>query len=107
MERVLKILHKDNFIKSTKMTVLMHSVCVCACHIRFQLHHWLVACCEKVVKIFNASIVKAAKESIPRGVRKDYKPYWSNEMQKTHDELTRAREKAETNSSLENNIKLH
>ena len=80
---------------------------VCACHIRFQLHHWLVACCEKVVKIFNASIVKAAKESIPRGVRKDYKPYWSNEMQKTHDELTRAREKAETNSSLENNIKLH
>ena len=27
---------------STKMTVLMHTVCVCACHIC----HWLAACCE-------------------------------------------------------------
>jgi hypothetical protein len=40
-------------------------------------------------------------------VRKNYKPYWSNEMQKTHDTLTRTREEAETNSSQENNIKLH
>jgi hypothetical protein len=39
-------------------------------------------------------------------VRKDYKPYWSNEMQKTHDTLTRTREEAETNPSQENNIKL-
>jgi hypothetical protein len=35
---------------------------------------------NNVVKIFNASIVKAAKESIPRGVRKNYKPYWSNDI---------------------------
>jgi hypothetical protein len=41
-----------------------------------------------------------------RGVRKDYEPYWSNEMQKTHDALTRAREEAETNPIQENNIKL-
>jgi hypothetical protein len=54
----------------------------------------------------NASIVKTAKESMPRGVRKDYEPYWSNEMQKTHDALTRAREEVETNPSQENNIKL-
>ena len=47
-----------------------------------------------------------AKESIPRGVRKDYEPYWSNEMQKTHDALTRAIEETETNPSQENNIKL-
>jgi hypothetical protein len=40
------------------------------------------------------------------GVRKDYKPYWSNEMQKTHDALTKAREEAETNPSQENNINL-
>jgi hypothetical protein len=29
---------------------------------------------NNVVKIFNASIVKGANESISRGVRKDYKP---------------------------------
>ncbi|CAG2245306.1 unnamed protein product [Mytilus edulis] len=61
---------------------------------------------NNVVKIFNTSIVRAAKESIPRGVRKDYKPYWSNEIQETHDALTRAREEAESNPSQENNIKL-
>jgi hypothetical protein len=43
---------------------------------------------------------------MPRGVRKDYEPYWSNGMQKTHDALTRAREEAETNPIQENNIKL-
>ncbi|CAC5398866.1 unnamed protein product [Mytilus coruscus] len=61
------------------------------------------------VKIFNASIEKAAKESIPRGVRKDYKPYWSNKIQETHDGLTRTRDErdeAESNPSQENNIKL-
>ncbi|VDI60877.1 Hypothetical predicted protein [Mytilus galloprovincialis] len=61
---------------------------------------------DNVVKIFNTSIVRAAKESIPRGVRKDYKPYWSNQIQETHDALTRAREEAESNPSQENNIKL-
>ncbi|CAG2257388.1 unnamed protein product [Mytilus edulis] len=61
---------------------------------------------NNVVKIFNASIVKAAKESIPRGVRKDYNSYWSNEIQETHNALTRAREEAESNPSQENNIKL-
>ncbi|CAC5409990.1 unnamed protein product [Mytilus coruscus] len=35
---------------------------------------------NNVVKIYNASIARAAKESIPRGVRKDYNPYWSNKI---------------------------
>ncbi|CAG2193511.1 unnamed protein product [Mytilus edulis] len=61
---------------------------------------------NNVVKIFNASIVRAAKESIPRGVRKNYKLYWSNVIQETHDALTRAREEAESNPSQKNNIKL-
>ena len=39
-------------------------------------------------------------------MRKDYIPYWSDELQKTHDDLTRAREEAETHPSLENNNKL-
>ncbi|KAK7113996.1 hypothetical protein V1264_000134 [Littorina saxatilis] len=61
---------------------------------------------NNVIKEFNASIIQAAKDSIPRGVRKDYIPYWSDELQKTHDALTRMREEAETNPSQENNIKL-
>ena len=61
---------------------------------------------NNVVKEFNVNIIQAAKDSIPRGVRKDYIPYWSDELQKTHDALTRAREEAETHPSRENNIKL-
>ena len=58
------------------------------------------------MKAFNTNVLKAAKESTPRGVRKDYKPYWSIEIQATHDALTKAREEAELNPSQENNVKL-
>ena len=61
---------------------------------------------NNVVKEFNAGIIKAAKETIPRGVRKDYIPYWTEELQNTHDALTRAREEAEKTPSQENNIRL-
>ena len=61
---------------------------------------------NNVVKISNASILKAAKESIPRGVRKDYKPHSCDEIKKLHDALTRAREQVEANPSPENNTKL-
>ena len=57
------------------------------------------------MKAFNTNVLKAAKESTPRGVRKDYQPYWSSEIQATHDSLTQAREEAELNPSQENNIK--
>jgi hypothetical protein len=30
---------------------------------------------------FNKAILRAAQESIPRGARKDYKPYWTQELQ--------------------------
>ena len=61
---------------------------------------------NNVVRDFNASIIKAAKETIPRGVRKNYTPYWTPKLQDAQDKLTRAREEAETNPSQENNIKL-
>ena len=61
---------------------------------------------NNVVRDFNASIMKAAKETIPRGVRKDYTPYWTPTLQNAHDNLTRAREEAEHSPSQENNIKL-
>ena len=59
-----------------------------------------------VVKDFNASILRAAHEAIPRGSRKEYKPYWSNELQELEDALSEARRQAEVNPSQENNIRL-
>ena len=59
-----------------------------------------------VVKDFNACILRAAQETIPRGARRDYRPYWSQELQDLQDDLTEARKAAETNPSQENNTKL-
>lgn len=61
---------------------------------------------NNIVKDFNSSIMKAAKETIPRGARKDYVPYWTDKLQAAHDELTAAREKAEKEPNQENNIGL-
>ncbi|XP_012941411.1 uncharacterized protein LOC106012589 [Aplysia californica] len=55
---------------------------------------------------FNENILKSAKETIPRGVRKNYTPYWTPELQKTHNDLIKAREQAETHPGIENNNKL-
>ena len=61
---------------------------------------------NNVVRDFNTRIIKAAKEAIPRGAMKNYTTYWTHELQIAHDDLTQAREEAETNPSQENNIKL-
>ena len=61
---------------------------------------------NSVVKEFNKNIIKAAKETIPRGVRKNYTPYWTTDLQKAHDKLSAAREEAEAHPSQENNIQL-
>ena len=61
---------------------------------------------NNVIQDYNRGIIQAAKESIPRGVRKNYKPYWTPTLQEDHDNLTRAREDAEANPSDENHIKL-
>jgi len=61
---------------------------------------------NSVVRDFNASILKAAGECIPRGARKNYKPYWSKELELKEQELSRARKEAEDNPSLENNNRL-
>ena len=37
---------------------------------------------NKVVKDFNVSILTAAHKSIPRGARQNYKPYWSEELER-------------------------
>jgi len=59
-----------------------------------------------VVKDFNSCILKAARETIPRGARRNYKPYWSKELQELQDKLSEARKTAEDHPSIENNNKL-
>ena len=51
---------------------------------------------------FNSAVLKAAKESIPRGRRHDYKPYWNNTLEKIHKELSEAREEMERNPTPQN-----
>ena len=51
---------------------------------------------------FNSAVLKAAKESIPRGRRHDYKPYWNNTFEKIHKELSEAREEMERNPTPQN-----
>jgi ribonuclease HI len=61
---------------------------------------------NNVVRELNGCILQAAKESIPRGARKEYKPYWSNQLQQLQDEMTEARSEAENNPSDENHLRL-
>ena len=51
---------------------------------------------------FNSAVLKAAKESIPRGRWHDYKPYWNNTLEKIHKELSEAREEMERNPTPQN-----
>ena len=41
-------------------------------------------------------------KSIPRGARQNYKPYWSEELERLDEELSAARGEAETNPSQDN-----
>lgn len=61
---------------------------------------------NKVAASFNQSILQAAKETIPRGARKNYKPYWTEELQKLQDELSTTRDEVENDPTVENNIAL-
>ena len=59
---------------------------------------------NKMVKQLNEALLKAANESIPRGARKNYKPYWTDELSELDNkEVHEARETAETIPSVENN----
>ena len=53
------------------------------------------------VKQLTEAIQTAAKKSIPRGFRKDYKPYWSKELATLHQQLSEARTCMEQNPSTE------
>jgi len=55
---------------------------------------------------FTKAILWAAKESIPRGARKEYIPNWSQELKQLNDQVTIAREIAEQHPTTDNNIEL-
>ena len=57
-------------------------------------------------KAFNQAVLKAAQESIPRGNRKNYKPYWTEELQQQEDAVREARNLVEQSPSEENNVSL-
>ena len=57
---------------------------------------------NKDVNILTETILTAAKRSIPRGVRKDYKPYWSYNLDNMHKPLSEARTQLEQDPSPEN-----
>ena len=59
-----------------------------------------------VAKDFSSCILKAAQWTIPRGARRNYRPYWSQELQNLQNALSGARAAAEANPSQENNTKL-
>ena len=58
------------------------------------------------VKVFTNAVLKAAKQSIPRGKRKYYKPFWSETLNQLHTDLDTTRETMEQNPTPEN-IKSH
>ena len=59
-----------------------------------------------IVRELNGHILQAAHECIPRGARREYKPYWNRNLQELEDNLNNARTHAENEPSEENHIKL-
>ena len=54
------------------------------------------------VKKVTEGILAAARKHIPRGFRRDYKPFWSKRLENLHQKLTKAREKMEASPTTEN-----
>ena len=52
-----------------------------------------------VIKEYNY-VLHAAKECVPKGARKNYKPYWNEDMNNKHNELTTARNLADVAPSF-------
>jgi hypothetical protein len=57
---------------------------------------------NRKVKMWNKAILGAAKESIPKGRRKDNKPFWSYRLDSKQQEVSNAREAMEEHPSDSN-----
>jgi hypothetical protein len=42
--------------------------------------------------MFNAALLDAAKRAIPRGRRRDYKPFWNKDLENLHQKVSDARD---------------
>ena len=95
-----KMFPRWNYKKANwdRFTELTNNYCKEVKHDHFNIN--------KAVKQFDQAVLKAAKESIPRGARKNFKPYWTKELQELEDELTEARNQVENEPTIDNNIKL-
>ena len=54
---------------------------------------------DKNAKEFNSALLGAALKSIPGGKRRDYQPFWSDELSKLHTELDGTRERMDLDPS--------
>ena len=61
---------------------------------------------DRVNDKLNKALLKADAETTPRGARKNYKPYWTEELQALEDEVTSTRQIAEESPNEQNNISL-
>ena len=61
---------------------------------------------DKVAKKITELTLKAAKRAIPRGSRKYYRPFWTEELEVLENEVNKARKDVEENPSIDSNIKL-
>ena len=61
---------------------------------------------NRLVEDFNKAVMRAAAETIPRGARKNYKPYWTEELKDLEDEVNKCRQEVEENPTIQNNITL-
>ena len=58
----------------------------------------------KPVKAFEKTLLDSATKTIPRGARKNYRPYWTEELEQLEEEVSKNRENVEKNPTVENNI---
>ena len=61
---------------------------------------------NRACKNFNKANLEAANRSIPRGARRKYRPYWTEELQELENEVTNYSEQVECSPTLNNNIAL-
>ena len=61
---------------------------------------------DRAARYITEAILTAAKKNIPRGARKNYRPFWTDELEKLEDEVNKVRKDAEENPNINNNIKL-
>jgi len=57
---------------------------------------------DKASNLLTTAVLNAAHKSIPRGCRKDYKPFWNEELDDLHKQLSGAREQMELDPSVKN-----